>query len=321
PDALGALRARLAGSGTAVVVSVVLPRELVVLAVTEGGASASRQPIPRDEVIARAARGDDAVLHDLLIRPASAALANARALIVVPDELVERVPYAALRDAATNRTLAERMPVAIASSASLLRTSRAAELPATMVAIELPSGTAARSAALPEAALELAEIGGLYRSVRKVSPDGVTARAVEEHGAAADVLHIAGHTEGDAMTGGEALAAGDGAISWRAVAAMRGVPPVVVLSACNTLRRPGDPDRRALSLGGAFAAAGARDVVGTLAPIGDRDARDLFLALHRQLARGVAPAEALRRVQLAQLKRPGGAWRHLALLTTTIHVD
>jgi CHAT domain-containing protein len=100
---------------------------------------------------------------------------------------------------------------------------------------------------------------------------------------------------------------------------MRGMAPVVVLSACNTLRRPDDPNRRALSLGGAFVAAGAQDVFGTLEPIGDRDARGLFFALHEQLARGVAAPEALRRVQLAQIGRPDGAWRRLALLTTIIH--
>ena len=93
----------------------------------------------------------------------------------------------------------------------------------------------------------------------------------------------------------------------------------MVLSACNTLHRPHDPDRRTLSLAGAFIAAGAGDVVGTLAPIADRDAGALFLALHKQLALGIAAPAALRQVQLTQLRHPGVAWRHLAVLTTTIH--
>ncbi|HEX6098607.1 MAG TPA: CHAT domain-containing protein [Thermoanaerobaculia bacterium] len=316
-DALDELRARLAGSGTVILTTIVLPRELVVLAVTESGASLSRHSIAREDVIATAARGDDAALHDLLLRPAAAAFAAAHALIVVPDKLLERVSYAALRDRSTNHAVVERMPVSVAASASSLRTSSAARY-AAMAAIELPSGTAAGNAALPEAELELAEIGSLYRTVRRVSRDAVTAEAVEKSAATADVLHIAGHTEGDPATG-ESLAAAGGAISWRTIAAMRGMPPVVVLSACNTLRRPEDPGRRALSLGGAFVAAGAQDVVGTLAPIGDRDARSLFLALHEQLARGVSAPEALRRVQRAQQQRPGGAWRRLALLTTVIH--
>jgi len=311
--ALDELRARLEGSGTTVVTTIVLPRELVSVIVTGSGASASRRAIARDEVIALAAKDDDAALYQLLLAPAAAALADARALIVVPDALLERVPYAALRDPGTRRTLIERMPVAIAASASSLRTASANGARARITAIELPTATG--SAALPEAQLELAEIGGLYRTVRRVSAD---ARSMQEHASAADVLHIAGHTEGDASMGGEALAAEGGAISWSTIAAMRGMPPVVVLSACNTLRRPSDPDRRALSLGGAFVAAGAHDVIGTLAPIGDRDARSLFFALHEQLARGVSPSAALRHVQLAQQQRPGAAWRRLALLTDTI---
>ncbi|HEX6098131.1 MAG TPA: CHAT domain-containing protein [Thermoanaerobaculia bacterium] len=317
-DALRELRARLAGSGTAVVVTIVLPRELVVLAATERGASASRHSVERDAVIALAAHGSDAALYDLLIRPAAAAVAGARALIVVPDPLLEAVPYAALADAATGRPLVERMSVAIAASTTSLRAAPAAMRRETLAAIELPSGIAARTAALPELKLELAGIGRLYREVRRVRPDGITGRVIEEEGAGADVLHIAGHTETDAPSGGEALAAGAGAISWRTITAMRGMAPVVVLSACNTLRRPEDPNRRALSLAGAFVAAGARDVAGTLAPIGDRDARELFFAFHEQLARGVAAPDALRHVQLARLHR-GQAWRHVALLTSTIH--
>lgn len=313
PEALGELRARLRGSGTAVLVVSVLPREVMLIAITAGGASMARQAMARDDAIALVNRGDDAALHDLLIKPAAAALANARALIVVPDKVLERVAYAALRDAATDRPLVERMAVAMAPSASALRIAPAAPRPAAMTAIELPAGS---MAPLPEAEAELAEIGRLYRDVRRVRPGALTPRALEESGAAADVLHIAGHTEEDVREGGQSLA---GAISWRTIAGMRGMPPVVVLSACNTVRRPDDPDRRALSLAGAFAAAGAADVVGALAPIGDRDARSLFLALHEELARGVAPNAALRRVQLAHRERPGGAWRHLALLTTTIH--
>jgi hypothetical protein len=64
-------------------------------------------------------------------------------------------------------------------------------------------------------------------------------------------------------------------------------------------------------------------VIGTLTPIGDRDARPLFGALHRQLASGARPANALRAVQQDAInleKTNGGrrAWRALALLTRRI---
>jgi len=58
-------------------------------------------------------------------------------------------------------------------------------------------------------------------------------------------------------------------------------------------------------------------------PVGDRDARLLFGALHRHLAAGERPAEALRAVQqeaITMEKTSGGrrAWRAIALLTRRI---
>jgi CHAT domain-containing protein len=94
---------------------------------------------------------------------------------------------------------------------------------------------------------------------------------------------------------------------------------LVVLAGCNTLRATASPANRSLTLGEAFLAAGARAVVGTLDPIPDRDARQLFAQFHRLVASGVGEAEALRRVQLDGLAAGrGNAWRSLALLTSSV---
>ncbi|HJW94688.1 MAG TPA: CHAT domain-containing protein [Thermoanaerobaculia bacterium] len=298
------LRRRLRGTNTAVLALIVLPREVVSIAITERDVQTARHAIERTELARLVDRDDDASsaqLYALLIPK----LDGIRSLIIIPDELLERVPFGALGD------LVERMAVAIAPSASALQLDRDTHPPSRIAEVGLPSGQS--TAPLPEAELELSEIGALYRNVRRIDSQNVTAKTVEDIAWSADVLHIAGHTEGD-----EALAVSGDAISWRTIAAMNAMPPIVVLSACNTLRRPRDADRRALSLAGAFVAAGAREVIGTLAPIGDADARTLFFALHEELARGIAPAEALRRVQIAQ-RGHGRAWRRLALLTTSIH--
>jgi len=113
-------------------------------------------------------------------------------------------------------------------------------------------------------------------------------------------------------------------MSARSLAA--GAPPhaqLLVLAACETLRPPASSDTRALSLGAAFAAAGVPGVVGTLTPMGDRDARMFFRELHRHLAAGARATEALRAAQIDALRRekePGGskAWRSVALLTRRI---
>ena len=75
----------------------------------------------------------------------------------------------------------------------------------------------------------------------------------------------------------------------------------------------------ALSLGDAFLAAGAGDVIGTLDVIADDDAYDLFLAIHRQLAAGARADEAVRTAQLQAMTSGGNAhWQAVAVLTRHI---
>jgi CHAT domain-containing protein len=113
-------------------------------------------------------------------------------------------------------------------------------------------------------------------------------------------------------------------VSWNEIATLH-LPPksIVSLAGCETLRRPNLPQTRTLSLGGGFLAAGAGDVIGTLAPIEDVDARELFREVHRHLAAGEIPAEAVRSAQLTALQvesagRRRPLWRALALLTHRI---
>ena len=66
-------------------------------------------------------------------------------------------------------------------------------------------------------------------------------------------------------------------------------------------------------------AAGATDVVGTLTPIADTDARELFLSIHRHLTAGDVPAEAVRAAQREAIARHSDAWRAVASLTRCIN--
>jgi hypothetical protein len=69
---------------------------------------------------------------------------------------------------------------------------------------------------------------------------------------------------------------------------------------------------------------GARDVIGTLTAIRDSDARELFFAVHAQLAAGVDAAEAVRRVQVAAVDSgnpTGTAWSAMAVLTDHIEQE
>jgi CHAT domain-containing protein len=136
------------------------------------------------------------------------------------------------------------------------------------------------------------------------------------------VVHVAGHTERQRGSGDAALRFADGdRATWSRIAADSvGRNTIVTLAACETLRASTSPDVRSLSLGAAFTAAGAGNVIGTLTPIGDADAREIFFSLHRHLAAGDSPAQALRLTQLDAItsgRLP--AWQSIALLTRSIH--
>lgn len=306
PASLTELEQRLAGSGVAVLELVVLPQEVVGFTVTERGISVSRKKIVKQTFD-----------YDTLIRPSESALAGARALVIVPDVELENVPFAALHDG--KQYLIERMPVAIAPSAGSLH-AEPRGMPQSIAAIALPSGDRSHSASLPETAAELGDVAHVYRQSLIVNENVATFSALSS---SADVVHVAGHTERLAGLGDAALVfAGNERASWKTIAAtLQPHAKTVVLAACETLRRPSSPQARALSLGGAFLSAGAKNVVGTLTPIADADAHSLFRALHRELAAGIAPAEALRRAQLAaiaaQPSRPE-SWRAVELLTSNI---
>ena len=323
------LQRQLAGTSAAVLQIVVLPDEVVVFCVTAGGTVVGHAPIAQHQLEALAGRIADALddraareLFDLLIRPVENALARVNRVIVVADPLIENVPFAALYDEKTHTYLIERLAVMRAVNASSLRDDIKPRVPRSIAAIALPPSTAGALAALPAAGQELSEVAQIYPRVTRIAGADATVYAVIQAAAAADVVHIAGHTEREPGIGEAALVlAGGHRLSWRTIAASRLTSrPVVVLAACETLRVPQSAQTFAMSLGGGFLAAGARDVVGTLAPVADNDARQIFRQIHRHLSSGLDVASAVRQAQLEALSgaQHQTAWRVVTLLTTHI---
>jgi hypothetical protein len=323
------LQQRLRGSGVAVIEIVALPSEVITFALSENDFAVSRRERTAE---ALAALGDAAVgeprtaaasqLYDDVIRPVEHVLAGAREIVIVPDAALRATPFAGLYDSSAQRYLIERFAVSTASSAASLRRVAASTAAPSLATIEV--GASAGAAALPEAAREIGEITATYASAQTIRSTHATIAALHAAAASADVLHIAGHTERQSGGGEQALMLKDGAVSWKTiVAAPRMKSDVIVLAACETLRPPASSATHGRSLGEAFASAGASDVFGTLAPIGDRDARLLFGALHRHLATGVQPAHALQsilREAIAADRDGRHAWRAVAMLTTRIAV-
>ncbi|HXH38718.1 MAG TPA: CHAT domain-containing protein [Thermoanaerobaculia bacterium] len=308
-----ALQQRLVGTGTAILEPFVLASEVIVFGVDEREITASRHSIARAGLESLVAHNATVELYDALIRPSDLMIARARHLIVVPSPELAAVPFAALRDG--DHYLVERLPVSIAPSASAIvrgpeRTRKS------VIAAALPDAVGGGLAALPESGSEADDVARLYAHGEALPHP--TFAALRDAAGRADVVHIAGHTARE-RSGDAALVLGNERVAWADIAAQPfGRADTIALAACETLRQPARADVRALSLGAAFLAAGAHHVIGTLTPISDVEARNLFREIHRQLAAGVEPSEAVRRAQLADLAAGRSGWRAVAIMTNRI---
>lgn len=317
------LQVRLRGTRAAVLKIAVLPAEVVVFCVTDGDFVVARRPVSRARLTELASGEDESsmgALYQLLVQPVATSLAGASQLIVVADPPLENVPFSALYDASSKTCLVERMPVATALSASSLESDRPPAPRHALAALALPSGEATAMAGLPQLQQELADVARLYDRIVEVPAERAKLENVLEAARRAEVVHIAGHTSRTPGAGETALVFASGErVSWKSIATtpFPSFAGVVVLAACESLRVPESPQLRALSLGAGFLAAGASDVIGTLAPIPDVDAREMFVLVHRQLAAGAGAAVAVRRAQLEARDR-GLAWRTIALVTRHI---
>lgn len=306
PVSAAELQQRLRGSNTAVLLIAVVPPEVAIIAVTE------------NDLIAKRVRDDASASYEILIRPVEPVLARVSRVVIVPEPSLQYVSFAALYDRRAKQYLIERVAVAIAPSASSLRAATMAT-PRKLLAVALPTDSLAP---LPDAQRELTELRTLYRNGAILNAESATLSAVTASDA--DVLHIAGHTARQKGVEDLALPFRDARASWRDIAAMHlEREPVVVVAACETLRRPDARHTRALSLGESFLAAGAADVIGTLSPIADRDALEFFKAVHGGIASGLPASDALRRAQLDAIAREvstgqGTPWRSVALMTRRI---
>jgi CHAT domain-containing protein len=123
----------------------------------------------------------------------------------------------------------------------------------------------------------------------------------------ADVIHFVGHAVFDERFHSALLTmqrdGSDGRLDVHEIAAMRlRRTRVVVLAACSTGRGEERAGEGNISLARAFLAAGVPSVVATLWPIDEGTATEFFSTLHRYIAEGLPPTEALRRTQLDAIR-------------------
>ncbi len=300
----------------------------------------------RDLKVGRPARQ----LYDLVIAPIEADLSNATGVLLIPDKILWRLPFAALVDGG-GRYFVERMPIAYAPSlgayAAMTDGRRSAAADATsLLAIGNPTlaaGTRSEATsfyrgvtlgALPDAEREVDAVARLYRHPVVLKGDAATEARTKSLLGQAAVIHFATHgivDDGNAMYSRLALATSrspeeDGWLESWEIARLHLHADVVVLSACETATGTVYTGEGAVGMTWAFFLAGARSAVASQWNVASASTAGLMIRFHRALRSPSPPspfgkAEALRAAQIALLRQPSTAhpfhWASFVLIGDT----
>jgi CHAT domain-containing protein len=266
-------------------------------------------------------------------------------LIMVPDDHLHRLPFAALRATAAGRPMVWRYQISIVPSATLWARWRAApeprraSRPALVLADPRPPSAADRRAfqasgiTLPVGQLPASrmEADALTRYLgwgcERLVGSGVSVAALAEprHSLRDYALvHFAAHSivdELDPRRSGIWLSPSprhDGLFRFADIMKLTLDGRLIVLSTCSSNGGPFLRGEGVLSLAHAFFQAGARTVVASLWPQLDTDEEALFTAFYRHLGEGASVAAALRLAQLDRLRQdpnlPPLAWAGMVVL-------
>ncbi len=256
-------------------------------------------------------------LHDWLIGPIEADLADKQHLVIVPDGLLHSVPFQALRGN-DKKYLIERCSVSYAPSMTALvkmkalaerRRKARGQDKADLLVVGRPE-FGPGLADLPDSEPEARDVAALYGK-RAVLLLGRAAdrTAVVKALASARYIHIATHglvNEANPLYSALALSVqkgqDDGLLYARDLIDLDLRAELVVLSACETALGKRVAGEGVLGLTWAVFVAGSPSTMVSQWSVADVSTRMLMTDFHRRLAAGTPKATALREAQLAMLK-------------------
>lgn len=325
----------------------VLEDKLLIWVISRSGLSSKAVSVTRDELtnqvlsyrhlISSPPEGGAAVqeearrareLYDLLLGPVEPALVKGKQLCIVPDKVLNYLPFGTLVSARSGRHLIEERRLVLAPSSTVFVVctqvagqKRLAGGVERLLSVGNPSFSRQSLPFLPDlpsAEREAREVSAYYDSARLMTGRDARADAVKEEMGHSEVIHLALHSvlnprfpmrsklllarEPEAASDGSpdgGLAASD--ISVLALSRTR----LVVLSACQTAAERYYSGEGMIGLARPFMAAGVPLVAASLWPVDSDSTAELMVRFHNHRKLGKLPtAEALRLAQLEMLNGP-----------------
>ena len=323
-------------AGTTVIEYVALPSRLVIFTASRSGVRALatqcdlRTLATEVSALSRALRSDDTnawkraatTLHRRLVEPVTTQLLGSPTVVFVPDAATATVPFSALLDS-RGASLLEDHAIVVCPSAAVYAVAnerrRSAPTPKSVLVISNAQANT-EGVHLDYVDGEADRVAHLYSKAVRLRDDAADFDDFAKRATASDAIHFGGHAIGDdsGLEPASIVLRQNGRerrIGVAEIATLR-LPrtSVIVLAGCGTARGERRAAEGVISVAHGFLTAGVPSVIATLWPIDDEASAALFPRLHQRLAEGMAPAEALRAVQLDSIHRgdvPASLWAAL----------
>ncbi|MEW6207533.1 MAG: CHAT domain-containing protein [Acidobacteriota bacterium] len=273
---------------------------------------------PREED-AEASMREAIYLYDVLIRPVEGALDSGRHLCIVPDKILNYLPFGALMSETSGKYFIEEHRFALSPSSNIFilcsEAARRKGASGSEKVLSVGNPTFDREAFskladLPSAAREAEMVAGCYGSA-PITGASATKERVKSEMERADVIHLATHAIADEWNPmrSKLLLAKYGKADLDGVLQAYEIynlnldrARLVVLSACRTGVEKYYEGEGMIGLSRPFIAKRVPIVVASLWPVDSDSTARLMISFHRYRKRGFLTTEALRRAQLDMLR-------------------
>jgi CHAT domain-containing protein len=259
----------------------------------------------------RDGRVESSALYDALISPWIDDVPADAVLVIVPDAILNALPFGALFDRTSGAHLLARNPVVVSAS---LRPAVDGDRPVldgtarALVVADPGAEEGTPGVTLPHARAEAVMVARHFTSVQVLQDDDATRAAVIENLPQASVLHFATHGISNRLVPRQSrllLARGESLMAAEIEQVAARDVRLVVLAACRSADTDMPWSESAMPLVTAWLVAGAAEVVASLWDVDDAASAEIMTSFYGALAAGVSPARALRTAQLQYLKTRG----------------